>query len=214
MLSLLCFLVMQPPDAERFAKWEAEIVRIEKRLKANPPRPGGVIFIGSSTIRLWDLKKSFPGVDYANAGFGGSEIRDCTHFVPRLVAPFQPKTIVFFAGDNDIASNRKPEQVLTDFKTFAAVVHKDVPKCRVLFISVKPSIARWAKFDVQQKANKLVKAFCETDDRLGYVDIVAAMLDSNGKPNPELFQKDGLHMNALGYEKWVPIVKAALEKSR
>jgi lysophospholipase L1-like esterase len=212
MLPLLFLVAVQPPDAERFTKWDKEVAAIEMRLKEYPPKAGGVLFVGSSTIRLWDLKKSFPDAGYINVGFGGSEIRDCTHFAPRLVAPHKPKAIVFYAGDNDIASGRKPEQVLADFTAFAAAVHKDTPKCRILFLPVKPSIARWAKFDEQKKANALVKELCATDDRLVYVDIVPVMLGADGRPLAELFVKDGLHMNAAGYEKWSPRVKTALEQ--
>ena len=206
--ALLLIVAVQPAEAERFAKWEKEVAAIEKRFKDAAPKPGGVMFVGSSSIRLWDLEKSFPGKGYLNAGFGGSESRDCTHFVPRLVTPFAPATIVFYAGDNDIATGRKPEQVAADFKAFCAAVHKDLPKCRVLYIPVKPSVARWAKFDVQKKANALVKEYC---GGANYIDTVPAMLGPDGKPSPDLFVKDGLHMSAAGYEKWSVLVKAAIE---
>lgn len=208
--ALLLVVAIQPAEAERFAKWEKEIAAIEKRLKDSPPN--GVMFIGSSSIRLWDLSKSFPDKGYLNAGFGGSEIRDSTHFVPRLVAPFKPKTIVFYAGDNDIAGGRKPEQLAADFKAFCDAVHKDLPKCRVLYIPVKPSVARWAKYEEQKKANALVKDYCGANDRLGYIDIVPAMLGPDGKPIPDLFVKDGLHLSPAGYEKSTSLVKTALEK--
>lgn len=212
MLAFLLLAAVQPPDADRFKKWEPEVAAIEKRLKEAHPNPGGIAFAGSSSIRLWDLKKSFPDAGYVNLGFGGSEIRDCTHFVPRLVSPLKPKAIVFYAGDNDIASGRKPEQLQADFKEFCAAVHKDSTKCRVLFVAVKPSVARWPKFDEQKKANALVKEFCGTDERLAFVDVVPAMLGTDGKPSAELFVKDGLHMSPAGYEKWTTIMKEALAK--
>ena len=208
--TLMLVAAIQPTDAERFAKWEKDIAGIEKKLAG--AKPGGVLFYGSSSIRLWDLNKSFPEKGYLNAGFGGSEIRDCAHFVPRLVSPVQPKTIVFYAGDNDIASGRKPEQLAADFKAFCAAVHKDSPKCRILWLPVKPSVARWEKYEVQKKANALVKEFCAGDPRLLYVELVESLLGADGKPVPDLFQKDGLHLTAAGYEKWTPLVKSALEK--
>lgn len=216
MLLTLALIALQPPadpkDAERFAKWEKEVAAIEKRLKDAPPKAGGVVFAGSSSIRLWDLKKSFPGRDYGNVGFGGSQIRDCTHFAARLVTPFKPKAVVFYAGDNDVAAGRTPEQVCNDFRAFCAAVHNDVPKCRVLFVAVKPSIARWKQYDAQTKANRLVKDVCAADPRLGFVDIVPVMLGPDGMPVAELFAKDGLHLSPAGYEKWTAAVKAALEK--
>jgi lysophospholipase L1-like esterase len=195
-----------------FAKWEKNIAAIEKRLAAAPPKPGGVFFAGSSSIVKWDLAKWFPDAGYVNVGFGGSVIPDSTHFAPRILTPFKPSVVVFYAGDNDIAAGHKPEQVLSDFRAFVSVLRKDNPSCRVLFIPVKPSMARWKLYDVQTKANALVKAFCEKERGLGYIDIVPAMLGPDGKPTPDLFVKDGLHMSPKGYEIWTAAVKNALAK--
>jgi len=199
-----------PPAADRFARWEREIAAIEKRLTENPPPKGGVAFAGSSSIRLWDLKKSFPGRNVVNVGFGGSEIRDCTHFAPRILVPLEPKTIVFFAGDNDLADGRSPEQVRDDFRAFVAAVHGKLPGTKVLFVAVKPSPKRWALFERQKRANELVKADVAAGDRLGYVDVVPAMLGPDGKPIPDLFAKDQLHLSPKGYAVWAKLVTAAL----
>jgi lysophospholipase L1-like esterase len=213
-LALPMSIAVQPPaaskDAGRFAKWEKEIAAIEKRLADAPPKTGSLVFAGSSSIRLWNLKKSFPDLDAVNVGFGGSQIPDSTHFAPRIILPLKPSAIVFYAGDNDIAAGRKPAQVAADFEAFAAAVHKDLPKCRVLFVAVKPSIARWKQFDTQTKANALVKEFCEKDERLTFVDVVPQMLGDDGMPVADLFAKDGLHLSAAGYEKWTEAVKSAL----
>jgi lysophospholipase L1-like esterase len=198
-------------DPDRFARWEKEVAAIEKRLKDDPPKAGAVFFAGSSSVRLWDLKKSFPGEPHVNVGFGGSVIADSAHFAPRLITPHRPKAVVLYAGDNDIAAGRTPEQVLADFKAFCAAVWEDVPGCRVLFVSIKPSVLRWKQFETQTKANALVRDFCKTDDRLRFVDIVPLMLGPDGMPRPELFVKDGLHLSPAGYEVWTAAVKAALK---
>jgi lysophospholipase L1-like esterase len=171
-----------------------------------------VFFVGSSSVRLWDLEKSFPEAGYVNVGFGGSVIADSTYFAPRLLVPFKPGVVVFYAGDNDIARGHTPEQVLADFKEFVAAVRKDNPSCRVVFLPVKPSLARWKLFDVQQKANALVKAFCESDRGLTYLDLITPMLGPDGTPRPELFVKDGLHLSPAGYEIWTAAVTTALTK--
>jgi lysophospholipase L1-like esterase len=218
MLALLLIATTQAPEiapapraVSPFAKWEQNILAIEKRLKDNPPKTGGVFFVGSSSIVKWDLKKSFPDADYVNVGFGGSVIADCTHFVPRILAPYKPATVVFYAGDNDIGAGRKPEQVEQDFRAFVGAVRKDNPSCKVLFIAVKPSIARWKKFDEQKKTNALVRELCEKGSGLVFVDVVPLMLGSDGRPNPELFVKDGLHMSPKGYELWTAAVSKALK---
>src|SRR4029078_1369134 len=110
------------------------------------------------------------------------------------------RAIVFYAGDNDINSRRTPEQVLADFRAFVEAAHKAVPKARVDFIAIKPSLARWVQFETQSKANALVKAVCEKDERLAYIDVVPALLGPDGKPRPDMYAKDGLHLSPAGYE--------------
>jgi lysophospholipase L1-like esterase len=159
----------------------------------------------------WDLKKWFPNAGYVNVGFGGSVIADSTHFAPRILNPYKPGTVVFYAGDNDIGRGDKAERVAADFQAFVAAVRKDNPSCRVLFIAVKPSLARWKKFDEQKKANALVKAFCDKEKGLTFVDVVPVMLGADGTPIPDLFVKDGLHMTPKGYELWTAEVNKALK---
>lgn len=196
-------------DADRFARWEKEVAAIETRQADKPPEKGGIVFTGSSTIRLWDLSKSFPDWKATNSGFGGSEIRDVTHFADRLVFKHQPRAIIFYAGDNDINSRRTPEHVLTGFHAFVEATHKVLPKTRVYFIAIKPSPARWKQYETQTKANALVKEFCAKDDRLAYVDVVPLLLGKDGKPREELYAKDRLHLSPAGYE----VLTGAVEKA-
>lgn len=201
----LLFLFLFQPSADPFAKWEKEIVAIEKSLKDSPPAPGGVTFVGSSTIRLWDLKKHFPDKPYFNAGFGGSVTADATHFVPRIVAPQKPAWVVFYSGDNDINKKRTPEQVRDDTRDFIAAVHKHLPEAKILIIGIKPSIARRDQFGEQQKANRLVMDDSTRYAHCQFLDPTPLILDAQKKPDPDKFVKDGLHLSDAGY---APIAKA------
>lgn len=208
---LLGSIAIAEPPADRFARWEKEITSIENRLKAMPPTKGGVVFAGSSSIRLWKLDAGFPDLHAVNLGFGGSEIRDSTHFAPRILLPLEPATIVLYAGDNDVANGRSPEQVRDDFQAFVATIHAQLPKSRILYVAIKPSVSRWSRFETQSKANARVKAVCATDSRLTYVDVVSPMLGPDGgKPAADLFAKDGLHLSAKGYAMWNQLVAKAL----
>lgn len=204
MLPLLLIATQLPAD--RAAEWEKEVAAVEARLAGEKPAAGGVVFAGSSSIRLWDLKASFPDLKAVNVGFGGSEVRDSTHFAARLVTPLKPKTVVVYAGDNDIASGRTPRQVADDFAAFC----RAVPDARVLFVAIKPSPKRWDQYPRQQEANRLVKAACAADPRLRFVDVVPPMLGADGKPRPGLFVADGLHLGAEGYKLWAKLVGIAL----
>lgn len=161
---------------------------------------------------MWQTAESFPNLAVVNRGFGGSHTSDVNHYAARIVLKYAPRTIVFYAGDNDIAAGRTPQQVADDFKAFVAAVRKDVPNCRVLFLSIKPSPLRSAKADDQAKANALVREFCRSDPRLVFVDLVPLMLGPDGKPIPELYARDRLHLSPAGYEKWAPVVRQAIGK--
>ena len=195
------------------SRWGKSIARFESADKKEMPKPGGVLFIGSSSIGLWKtLKDDFPGVPVVRRGFGGSQIADSVHFAGRIVHPYQPRQIVMYAGDNDVASGKSPEAVLADFQTFVKVVHAKLPKTRIAFIAIKPSIARWKLSGKMAQANALIRAACDKEKRLEFIDIWQSMLGQDGKPKPNLFVKDGLHLNANGYALWTSIVKPYLAK--
>jgi lysophospholipase L1-like esterase len=192
--------------------WKDAIAAFEQEDAKNPPPKGGIVFVGSSSIRGWDLKKSFPDLPVINRGFGGSQICDSTHYAEQLVVKHQPRVVVLYAGDNDISQGGKSaEQVHRDFREFVEKVHKLLPDGRIVFISIKPSIARWKVADKMREANKLIKADCEENDRLVFLDIWGPMLGEDGKPRKELLQDDNLHLNAAGYELWTKLLRPHLE---
>ena len=130
---------------------------------------------------------------------------------PRASSSRRPRVIVFYAGDNDIAAGKTPKQVGDDFQAFAALVHRELPKTRIVFVSIKPSPARREMADRQRAANGLVEAHCKDSDYLTYLDVATPMLGEDGQPNKELFGKDGLHMNEKGYALWASLLKPYLK---
>ncbi|HZU39230.1 MAG TPA: SGNH/GDSL hydrolase family protein [Gemmataceae bacterium] len=194
-----------------FARWEKAIARFEQQDLKSPPPRNAVLFVGSSSIVFWDLPKYFPGEKAINRGFGGSEIIDSVHFAPRIVLKYQPRLIVFYAGDNDIAAGTTPEQVLADFKTFVTVVHKDLPRTRILYLSIKLSPLRWSLADKMRRANRLIEGYCKQEPLLTYLDVASPLLDDKGKPQRRYFRRDGLHLSAQGYDVWTSLVRPYLK---
>lgn len=193
-------------------KWEKEIKAFEAADKDNPPPAGAILFLGSSSIRKWtNVARAFPDFKVINRGFGGSMIPDSTHFADRIVVPYKPKTIVFYAGDNDISARHKPEQVCEDFKAFVVKVHAALPETRIAFVAIKPSLKRWALVEQIKAANRLIEQYTQTDKRLDFIDVFPAMLGEDGKPKPDLFVADGLHMSPGGYELWTSLIKPHLK---
>lgn len=187
--------------ADRAARWEKEVAAVEAKVKA-AGTADGVLFIGSSSIVRWDLKKGLPILKPVNAGFGGSETRDVVHFLPRLLGELKPRAVVVYGGDNDLAAGRTPAQVRDDFAALVKDLRARRPGVPVVFIAVKPSILRAGQVAKQAEANKLVKKACDADPLLRYLDVVPLMLGKDGNPKPELFVKDGLHMSPAGYAVW------------
>ena len=213
---LLSCIFVAPLAAEDLKpeRWEKEIVGIEERRAAGKSPEGSVLFVGSSSIRLWKLDESFPDLQTSNHGFGGSHLSDSVHFFDRIVTPVKPRVIVVYAGDNDIASGKTPETVHQDFCKFADLVKQKVPTCRkMVYIAIKPSVKRWALAEQGQKANSLIKGTCEGNPNLLFADIWKPMLNREGKPRPDLLVEDGLHMNGDGYRIWTEILKPHLQQS-
>lgn len=191
--------------------WAKELAAFELQDKQAPTAPGGIVFVGSSSIRLWDLAKSFPGMPMLNRGFGGSQIRDSIARVDRLVIRHKPRTVVFYAGDNDIAAGKTPQTVASDFKELAAAIHAALPQARIAFIGIKPSILRWALIEKVRVANALVREQATSDPRIGFVDVDGPMLGWDEKPRADLLVEDGLHLSPKGYELWTTLVRPFLE---
>lgn len=190
--------------------FEPEIRFFEETDRLSPPVPGGILFYGSSSIRLWDLSASFPDIPLVNRGFGGSKISDCIRYAPRVVFPHRPRLMVFYAGDNDTADGVTAASACAGFKTFVEIIHRELPDTRILYIAIKPSIARAKVREVQREANRLVQEFIATDSRLSYLDVFTPMLGPEGRPRGELFVADGLHLSRAGYQLWTELLRPHL----
>ena len=195
------------PQAATGNEWESDIAQFEAADTQNPRAKGGVLFIGSSSIEHWkSLAEDFPGINVINRGFGGSVIADSTYYVDRIVVPYQPKMIVFYAGDNDLAEGRTPQQVFDDYVAFVTRVRSQLPATKIAFISIKPSPARAALMRKMKTANEMIKKYDANNSNLVFIDIFTPMLAKDGGPRGELFGPDGLHMNKEGYRLWQSLI--------
>ncbi len=202
-----------PPEQADFARWEKEIAAMEASERTNPPPRNAVLFLGSSTIRLWKtLAQDFPGVPLINRGFGGSEIADATHFAERLVFPYSPRQIIFRSGGNDLHLGNTPEEVCADFKAFVAKVHARLPETEIVFLSWNNSPSRWSAAARERALNQLVADFANQQARVKYLDVADLTLDATGQPRAELFVGDRLHFNAEGYRLLAERVRPLLRK--
>lgn len=197
-------------SAEEPNRFEKNIAAFEEKDRQQFPAPGGILFIGSSSIVMWDTSRAFADLPTVNRGFGGSHISDSVHFAERIAIPYKPRLIVFYAGDNDIDAGKSPATLLADYRAFVAKVHAKLPETKIAFISIKPSLKRWAQFEKQSEANALIARFVATDKRLIYIDVVKPMLGADEEPRKERFAADELHLSERGYEVWKEVVGSRL----
>jgi lysophospholipase L1-like esterase len=200
--------------AQTVERWEKEVAAYETADRTSPPPRGEIVFVGSSSIRNWDLAASFPDLKVINRGVWaagqGFELGDVVRFVDRLVVPHQPRIVVVYAGDNDISGGKTSEQVVVDAERLINRLRAKLPDVRIVFIGVKPSISRWLQVDRMRLTNTLLRQVCERDDRVAYVDVDGPMMGWDERPRRELFVDDGLHLSPEGYRLWTTLVRPFL----
>ena len=193
--------------------FEDSIQAFEAADRDSPPPPGAVIFVGSSSIRLWDsLERDMAPLPVLNRGFGGSQLSHLVAFADRIVTPYAPSAVVVYSGGNDLdASTGKTVQtVIDDYRAFAAIVHRAHPQVPIYLISIKPTKLRFSRWPLGLEANRALEAWASEAPRLTYVDVASAMLDAQGAPRDELFRFDGLHLNDAGYALWTSALRPHL----
>jgi lysophospholipase L1-like esterase len=194
----------KPTGPER---WEKDIAAFEKQDAAMPPIKGGIVFVGSSSIRMWrTLAEDFPKHNVLNRGFGGSQVSDSVHFADRVVTPYEPRMVVMYAGGNDLNAKKTPERVFADFRAFVDKVRAKLPDVEIAYISIAGNPARWKQVEEVKAANKMIADYCAKAPKLKYIDVFTHMLGTDGLPKPDIFLPDRLHMNAEGYKIWKEIV--------
>jgi lysophospholipase L1-like esterase len=211
LLLLACLLPLaaaaQGPSPAVVARWGDSLAAFERSDRQAPPAAGGVLFVGSSSIRLWTrLPEDFRQVTVINRGFGGSTMADCSLLARQLVVQYRPRHVFVYAGDNDLAEGRTPQQVLESFRAFVQTVRTELPDTRISYIAVKPSPDRERLLTKARETNELLAAYVAQLPNASFVDVFTPMLDGDGRPRTDLYGPDRLHMNAAGYALWRQLV--------
>lgn len=214
-LLLASLLTLFAGDLAAQSPYQGQIDRWKAQDALNPPPTGGVVFAGSSSIRVWEqLSRDFAAYDTIQRGFGGSTFLDLNQFVDDIVLPYEPAAIVVFEGTNDVASGRSAAQVFNDYLTFVQLVRsgqsQTLPPIPILFIGITPTPARWSLWPVASAVNAMVAAHAGTDPSLYYLDIPTPFLATGQPPAAQLFQADMLHLNQAGYDIWTSVIRPGL----
>ncbi len=197
------------------APFQQEIDAFKKTDSITPPKPGSILFVGSSSFRKWqDVHTYFPGYRIINRGFGGSSLPDLIHFAPDVIYAYKPSQIVIYCGDNDLAASDTvtAQTVLKRVQQLFGMIRKALGEVPVAYVSIKPSPSRWRLEPVINEANRLIARFMARQRKATFIDIHQAMLQKDGRVNGILFTSDSLHMNAKGYKIWQEMIRPHLKK--
>jgi len=180
------------------------------------PAANSILFVGSSSFNYWkDISNYFPGYPIINRGFGGSSLTDVIYFNKETILKYKPKQIYIYCGENDIAASDTitPAIVFERFKTLYTIIRTHLGnKVPVLYVSIKPSVARWSMEEKFVAANTLIRNYISKQRHAQFLDVHSAMLDTNEMVFKDIFIGDKLHMNAKGYAIWQKIIAPTLVK--
>jgi len=191
-----------------------DIQNFKKQDSVSFPPKNAILLIGSSSFTKWtDVQDYFPGYTIINRGFGGSTLLDEIRYVNDIVFPYQPKQIIIYCGENDLASSDTvtASMVLDRFKQLFQMI-RDKSEAPIAYISMKPSPSRRHLFPKMREGNQLIKDFLATQKNTAFIDVHQKMLDLTGQPLPEIFLDDSLHMNAKGYAIWKKEMEPYMQK--
>lgn len=219
LLLSVSLLAAEPPDLEKYRaasekKW-AEAMADLDALNATEKHPAdSVLFIGSSSIRRWDtISDDLIPYHAIRRGFGGCRWSDVALYADRLITPHQFRAVVFFVG-NDISGSKvdkTPEEVAALFAHVHARVRAHNPDAAIFYIAVTPTPKRWPAWPQIKKANSAARAVCAKEKNTSFIGTESLFLDGDGKPRPELFAEDQLHLNPAGYLLWTAAIKSHLD---
>ncbi len=196
----------------RASLWTSAMSSFAAQDAANGIQKDVVLFVGSSTFTMWNsLQTDFPKSKVLNRAFGGSMMTDLIYFFNQVVAPYNPRQVVIYEGDNDLFETTKtPDNFMEDVITMARLINIYFPNAEILLVSIKPSPSRIASFPKYLTANGLMKSYAEKNAHIKYLDTWTPMLKQDGTPETSYFLADMLHMNASGYALWKSILEPHL----
>ena len=196
------------------AFWD-DIQAFKKQDSVSFPPKNDILFIGSSSFTMWkDVQQYFPSYSIINRGFGGSSLPDVIRYANDIILPYQPKQVVIYCGENDVAASDTvtAKLVFNRFKQLFTIIRNRYPKVKVTYVSMKPSPSRQLLLSKMINGNELIKKYLSSKKRTSYVDVYKEMIDDEGKPRSDLFLDDNLHMNKTGYAIWLKFIEPHLLK--
>jgi lysophospholipase L1-like esterase len=196
-------------------KYEKEISAFEQLDNTEKYEDNSILFVGSSSIRLWStLKADIAPYPVIQRGFGGSRTPDVVYYLKRIAYPHQFSAVVIFVA-NDITGSSNdlaPKETLKNYREMVRIIRAKYRLQPIFIIEITPSQSRWKYWPQIQQTNALLKKLCNKEKNLHFIETARNFLNENSEPRNELFREDHLHLNREGYLVWGRLIKPELDK--
>jgi len=201
MKKILVLLLLASSSVMGQYAFENEIRNYEKQDSISLPKKGQILFIGSSSFRIWKtFSTDLAGISAINRGFGGSTMTDALYYFDRMVVKYAPSTVVVYEGDNDLAKGKSPEELAKEYEDFSNRLKKALPKTKLVYLAVRPSLSRIAIVDKQKQFNGWLEKYCKSQKGRFFLDMHSPFYLPDGTLMPDIFVTDRLHLNEKGYQ--------------
>jgi len=201
MKKILVLLLLASSSVMGQNAFENEIRNYEKQDSIALPKKGQILFIGSSSFRIWKtFSTDLAGISAINRGFGGSTMTDALYYFDRMVVKYAPSTVVVYEGDNDLAKGKSPEELAKEYEDFSNRLKKALPKTKLVYLAVRPSLSRIAIVDKQKQFNGWLEKYCKSQKGRFFLDMHSPFYLPDGTLMPDIFVADRLHLNEKGYQ--------------
>lgn len=201
--TLLVFFFGSNSFAQDHPPFWNDIQTIKAYDKIYSPPQNAILFIGSSSVRLWvDFAKTFKDYTVINRGVGGTVTEDIDRYLEDIAFPYHPKQVVLYVGENDLIKSPDAQTVFASFKKLYQHLRTQLPNTPLIYLAIKGSPSRIQYQDKAKQTNLLISQYLKGEKNTTFIDVYQPMLDKSGKMQPLLFKEDMLHMNATGYQIW------------
>ena len=213
-IKFLLLLLLAAFSVKTFAQsgfpFDNEIRAFKHQDSISFPKPDGILFIGSSSIRKWDdLQQRFPGKNIIRRGVGGCELSQLVkYYTPYILFPYHPAKIFIYAGENDMAAGESADSVFSNVKALWAMINTNLPDAKIYFLSIKPAPSRIGIEQDELKANDMIKNYLKDKPNTIFIDVSTVIYKPGTiEPDPTLFQEDMLHLKPIGYDRWQKVLE-------
>ncbi len=207
--------VYAPYEAAAVKRWESDIAALEKLDQQQTHPADAVLFVGSSSIRLWEtMAEDMWPYDTIRRGYGGAKFSDVAVFAKRLIEPHQYRALVLFAA-NDITGGEHdltPAQVAELLRHVIHVSRAHQPDAPIFVLEVTPTESRWKVWPQIRQLNAAMRDVCLTEPNTYLIPTSEYFLDEENQPISKLFRSDRLHLTHDGYKVWSGILKRRFEE--